>query len=194
MTVSGTADGAQGTRRASPEMVFLGAALAGAAVSVALGVYARQHTPSGEALFTLGFSGTLNMKVWLATIALVLAVIQVLLAAWMYGKLGKQTAPAWVGPTHRLVGMTAFLVLLPVAYHCLWALGFRSNVGGRVVAHSLLGCAFFGAFTLKVLCVRSHRMPGWALQVAGGLLFVILVALWLTSSLWFFRTVGFPEF
>ena len=112
----GTSD--QGT------MAFLWAALAGAAVSLVLGVYAREHHPAGQALFTLGFSGTINMKAWLATLALTLAVVQIVLALWMYGKLGDR-APSWVGPTHRLVGTCALLVSLPVVYHCLWSLGLR---------------------------------------------------------------------
>ena len=33
-------------------------------------------------------------------------------------------------------------------------------------------------------------MPGWALPVIGGVLFVILVLIWFTSSLWFMRNVG----
>ena len=60
--------------------------------------------------------------------------------------------------------------------------------------HSLFGCAFFGAFTVKVLAVRSRRMPGWTLPVVGGLLFSLLVGLWLTSALWFFDNSGFPSF
>jgi Family of unknown function (DUF6529) len=176
-------------------MAFLWAALAGAAVSLALGVYAREHHPAGQALFTLGFSGTINMKAWLATLALALAVVQVLLALWMYGKLGRRAAPPWVGPTHRLVGTLVLLVTLPVVYHCLWSLGFETDAGStRRFVHSFLGCAFYGAFTTKVLCVRSTRMPGWALPVVGGLLFACLVGLWLTSALWFFTNVGFPSF
>ena len=175
------------------EIGFLGAILIGAAVSLGLGVYGRAHDPAGQALFTLGFSGTLNMKAWLTTIVVLLAVAQVVLAMWMYGKLGAGAAPApeWVGPTHRLVGTLALLMSLPVAYHCLWALGFEPDAGQpRRFVHSLLGCAFYGAFTIKVLCVRSSRMPGWALQAVGGTLFAVLVGLWLTSSLWFFQTVG----
>jgi hypothetical protein len=34
------------------------------------------------------------------------------------------------------------------------------------------------------------RMPGWALPVLGGSVFTAIVGLWLTSSLWFFRTHG----
>ena len=176
-------------------VTLLAAALAGGAVSVALGVYGRHHKPAGQALFTLGFSGTINMKAWLASVVLLLAIAQVLLALWMYGKLGRRAAPAWVGPTHRLTGTLAFLVSLPIAYHCLWSLGFESNADhARRFWHSLFGCAFYGAFTIKVLAVRSRRMPGWTLPVVGGLTFSILVGLWLTSALWFFDNSGFPSF
>jgi Family of unknown function (DUF6529) len=171
---------------------FLLALLAGAAVAVLLGVYARNHDAAGQALFTLGFSGTINMKAWLASVVIVLGVVQVLLALWLYGKFGRP-APAWVGPTHRLVGPLALVVSLPVAYHCLWSLGFQTDTTRRLV-HAILGCAFYGAFTTKVLCVRSSRLPGWALPVMGGLVFATLVGLWLTSALWFFTTVGFPSF
>jgi hypothetical protein len=33
-------------------------------------------------------------------------------------------------------------------------------------------------------------MPRWALPVLGGLVFVIVIAIWLSSSLWYFRTSG----
>ena len=46
------------------------------------------------------------------------------------------------------------------------------------------------AFAAKVLIVRMHRFPTWALPLAGGLLFVALIGAWWTSSFWFFRQVG----
>lgn len=46
----------------------------------------------------------------------------------------------------------------------------------------------------KVIAVRSHRLPSWTLPVVGGSVFSALVVIWLTSSLWFFQNVGFPEF
>ena len=174
---------------------LLGAAAIGAAVAVALGVYGREHAPTGEKLFTLGFSATINMKAWVTTGVLVLAVVQIVLALRLYGKLGRTRAPAWVGPAHRIVGLAAFVLSLPVAYHCLWALGFESDGDQtRRFAHSLLGCAFYGAFVLKVLAVRSRRMPRQTLPVLGGLVFAVLVAVWFTSSLWFFGDAGFPSF
>src|SRR2546428_402374 len=56
----------------------------------------------------------------------------------------------------------------------------------RVLIHSLVGSALYGAVVAKVLIVRSTRFAPWVLPVAGGLLFSILLGLWLTSALWFF--------
>ena len=174
---------------------LLGAALVGAAVAVGLGVYGHHHDPAGQSLFTLGFSSTLSMKAWLATIAVTLAFVQIGLALWMYGKLRLPTAPRWVGPTHRLVGLLAFLVSLPVAYHCLWSLGFESETSQtRRFIHSLLGCAFYGAFATKMIFLRSRRMPSWALPLVGGTIFTVLVGIWLTSSWWYFDHAGFPGY
>ena len=174
---------------------LLPAALAGGAVAVVLGAYGQVHDPTGDSIFTLFFSGTINLKAWFATLAFALGVSQVLSALWMYGKLPVGgDAPEWVGPVHRLSGLAAFLVSLPVAYHCLWSLGFETDAGeARRFVHSVAGCFFYGVFSVKVLAVRSRRMPGWALPVVGGTAFTVLAVLWATSSLWFFQNVGFPE-
>ena len=131
------------------------------------------------------------MKVWLATIALAFALVQLGSALWMFGKLPLRDAPGWVGPLHRISGRLAFLFSLPVAYHCLYQLAFQ-DTSARVLAHSLLGCAFYGAFATKVTIVRSSGLPGAALPIAGGLVFTLLVAVWLTSGLWFISENGFP--
>src|SRR3954464_1276453 len=102
---------------------LLTAAGAGAAVAVALGVYGHVHDPSQRLVFTLFFSSTIALKVWFATLAVVLAVVQVGLALWIFGRLPWR-APAWAGGAHRVTGRLAFLATLPVAYHCLWSLGF----------------------------------------------------------------------
>ena len=41
--------------------------------------------------------------------------------------------------------------------------------------------------------MRSHTLPGVALPIAGGLVFTLLVAVWLTSGLWFISENGFPS-
>jgi len=172
---------------------LLGIFVAGAAVSVALGVYADSHTPTHEKPYTLFFSGTIQLKVWFATAALVLAVIQLLLAARLYGKIHvPRQAPSWLGDAHRLVGVTVFLLTLPVAYQCLWALGFQTG-STRVLLHGIFGCIFYGAFVMKVLGVRVEGLPGWVLPVVGGLVFAALVGLFLTSSVWFFTSSSAPR-
>src|SRR4051794_12926840 len=71
--------------------------LLAAGVAVALGVYAKQHSPTGRPIFTLGFSGMLQMKAWLTTIALALVVVQLLTALWMWRRLPAAGAPpGWV--------------------------------------------------------------------------------------------------
>jgi hypothetical protein len=176
----------------TPTMVFAGAALVGAFVAVAAGVYGSVHDPASETTVKWFFTSTLHLKAWFTTVALVFAILQLIGGMWMYGKLpGARSAPLWVGPAHRISGSLALLVSLPVAYHCLWSLGFDPDGGtGRRLWHSILGCAFYGAFATKVLVVRSHRMPGWALPLVGAVVFVVLVLIWLSSSLWFFREIG----
>ena len=165
---------------------------AGALVALGLGIYATVHDPAADLAITLGFTSTISMKVWLATLAVGFAVVQLLSALWMYGRLPAGEAPAWLGHVHRISGRSAFLLSLPVAYHCLYQLGFQHS-SARVLAHSLLGCAFYGAFLAKVVVVRSRSLPGAALPVAGGLVFSLLVAAWLTSGLWFITDSGFPS-
>jgi uncharacterized membrane protein YdjX (TVP38/TMEM64 family) len=75
---------------------------------------------------------------------------------------------------------------LPVAYHCIFKLGFQ-RPNGRVLAHSLLGCAVYGAFAAKVTIVRLHRFAAPVLPLAGGLLFAVLVGVWYTSSVWLYE-------
>jgi hypothetical protein len=167
-------------------------AFVGAAVAVGVGAYGSIHDPTGRSLVSLFFSGTINLKVWLATLAVGLAVLQLASALRMYEVLGRGRAADWVGIAHRISGTGAFLLSLPVAYHCLWALGFQSGAGPRVLIHSVAGCLFYGAFTAKVFAVREHGFPSWVLPVVGGAVFTAFVAVWLTSSLWFFTNVEFP--
>jgi hypothetical protein len=168
------------------------ALLIGAAVALSLGVYGNVHDPTGRSLVTLAFTRTINLKVWFATAAFALALFQLGSSLRFYGKIGKGRVPRWLRPAHRVSGTLAFLFVIPVAYHCLWALGFQAHNSTRVLAHGIAGCFFFGALTSKVLLVRTSRKPPWVLPVVGGALFAALTVVWLTSSLWFFTNVDFP--
>lgn len=180
------------TQQAMPERLtpaLIVPVLVGSAVAVVLGVYGGLHTPTGVAVNLAGFSGPLEAKVWVASSAVLLALVQAGSALVMYGKVPGVASPSWIGGLHRWSGRVAFLLAVPVAVHCLYAVGFQT-FSTRVFVHSVLGCAFFGAFTVKMLGLRRDGLPGWALPVLGGTVFALLVGLWWTSSLWFFTTIG----
>ena len=98
----------------------------------------------------------------------------------------------WLPAAHRWSGTAAFVISLPVAYHCLWSLGFATDRGARPIVHGLLGCAFYGAMATKLLALRATRLPKWAIPAIGATLVTALTGIFLTSSLWFFTTVDFP--
>jgi hypothetical protein len=163
--------------------------LLGGLVALTLGIYGRLHHPTGIAVSIAGFSSLGYVKTWLATVATVFAIIQVLSALVMYGKIPHVPAPSWIGTVHRWSGRIAFVTAVPVAMHCLYALGFQTY-STRVLVHSVLGCAFFGAFTVKMLILPKRGLPGWVLPVAGAVVFMVLIGVWFTSAYWFFATYG----
>jgi hypothetical protein len=144
--------------------------------------------PSAGNYFDLVFSDPIHMKAWLATAAVALALFQLFTAAWIFRRL-PWSKPAWVNPAHRWSGRLAFLATLPVAYHCIFKLGYQ-DATDRAMWHSLTGCAFFGAYAAKVTIVRLRRFPGATLPIAGALLFTVLIVVWWTSARWFFDQVG----
>jgi Family of unknown function (DUF6529) len=162
-----------------------------ALITLTVGLVARRtvREPYATPFFHLFFRDTLDMKAWLVTAALVLGVGQLLTAARIYELLRFPPKGRLYQVVHRWSGRAAVVLTLPVAYHCVFLLGFGTH-SPRVLIHSLLGSAFYGAVAAKVLIVRSTRFAAWVLPVAGGLLFSILLALWLTSALWFFTTTA----
>ena len=160
-------------------------------VSAGLAAYARVHPGDGAALTTLGFSGMLQMKAWLATAAAVLVVVQVLSALAMWRKLpGVAAAATWPVPVHRWSGTVAFLLTLPVMFHCVWSLGFAQG-DARTVVHSVAGCALYGVFAAKMLALRLPSLPRGTVPLLGGLLVTLVLAVWFTSALWFFTRSGY---
>jgi hypothetical protein len=160
--------------------------LVGCLVAVLLGVYGGLHEPTGFSINIIGFSTGAYAKAWLATLAALLGVVQVLSARIMYSRHG---APAWISTLHRWSGRIAVLLTVPVVVHCLFALGF-GTYSTRVLVHSLLGCVFYGAFVAKMLSLTRRGLPNWALPVFGGLVFTALIVVWLTSAVWLFGAKG----
>jgi hypothetical protein len=159
--------------------------LLGAAVAVFLGVFAVFHTPS-PAVPTLGFESVRSMMIWLTAGAGAFAVVQLITAVTMYTRGGRVVAVV-----HRASGMTAVVLTLPVAYACLWSLGFADQ-NLRVLLHSIAGCLLYGALVTKLLALHVHRMPSWLIPVAGSLLFTGVVVSVLTTSVWYFTEFGAP--
>jgi Family of unknown function (DUF6529) len=162
--------------------------LVGALVAVGLGAYGRLHEPAGHAIGLAGFSTLSYAKAWLASVAALFGVVQLLTGMTLAGRL-LAGSPSWAAGLHRWSGRIAVLVSVPVAVQCLYALGFQSG-GTRVWLHSILGCVFYGAFTTKMLSLSRPGTPRWAVPLLGGLVFTVLVVVWLTSALWLFTRQG----
>ena len=143
-------------------------------------------------IVTSVFSSTIAAKAWFASAAVALAIVQVSTGARIFGKLQHviPLPPRILSPIHRWSGRLAILFTLPVAFHCIFILGF-STYNTRVLAHSIVGSFVYGVIVVKLLMVHSRKHPGWALPVAGGTLFAVLVTLWATSAAWYFTNVRF---
>ena len=181
------------TGRRSTVVRLAGIGLVAAGVAVALYVAGRVHTPNYTfGLFGRVGLGAVTLKSMLATVAVGMAALQVLLALWIYRKLPLAGQPPHpVRPVHRIIGFALFALTVPIAVHCLIAYGVQLT-SLRVAVHSLAGCFFYGAFAAKVLLVHSRRLPGWALPVAGGTLAVLAGVLWYTSALWYYNGYQLP--
>jgi len=62
-----------------------------------------------------------------------------------------------------------------------------------VAIHSIAGCFFYGAFVAKVLLVRTRRLPGWVLPVAGGTLAAVPGVLWYASAVRYHNGYQLPH-
>jgi len=167
--------------------------LLGAVVAVVLYIIGRVHTPDYTAsLFGQTGLNAIMLKSALASAALALAVVQVLLALWIYRKLPLAgRPPRAIRMTHRIIGFVTIALTIPIAIHCFLAYGVNLS-DSRHIIHSIVGCAVYGAFVVKVLFVQSRRLPGWALPVAGGLLALLIALLWYSSALWYYNGYSVP--
>jgi hypothetical protein len=143
-------------------------------------------------IVTVVFSSTIAAKAWFASAAIVLALVQVSTGARIFGKLQRliPLKRPWPNRIHRWSGRLAFLCTLPVAFHCIFILGFQTR-DARVAAHSILGSFVYGVFAVKIFFVHDHDHPRWTLPLVGGTLFAVLITLWLTSAFWYFTNVRF---
>src|SRR5258708_34746950 len=110
---------AGGQRSRSAATVALTGGVLALAVAVAIFAVGRNVTPDYTAgLFGRHLGDAVSLKARLATVVLALALVQLVLALWMYCRLpGAGGAPAAVPRVHRAVGGLAFLAAIPVAAH-----------------------------------------------------------------------------
>jgi hypothetical protein len=167
----------------------------GAAVGVAIFAVGRQVTPDYTAgLFGRHLTDAVRLKAQLGTALLAMALIQLTLALWMYGRLpGAGRAPRRIGTVHRVIGALLFLLSVPIAVHCIRAYGIELTPA-RAAVHSLAGCFFYGAFAAKVLVVQSRRLPGWLLPLLGGTLVAAVAVSWYAAALWYLDGYTLPHF
>jgi hypothetical protein len=164
------------------------------AIGVAAALYAAGRLIQPSYAFSLFGADPIPVKSLLATIALALAGVQVLLALWIYRKLPLAASPPRPVPAvHRAIGFAVFAVTVPVAVHCLIACGVQLT-SPRAAIHSIAGCFCYGACAAKVLLVPSRRLTGWARPAAGGTLAIVIGVLWYTSALWYYNGFQLPAF
>ena len=143
-------------------------------------------------IVTSVFSSPIAAKAWFATAAGALALVQITTAARIFGKLQNVIRLPYerVKRIHRWSGRLALLCTLPVAFHCIFILGFKST-DTRVLVHSTIGSFVYGVFAVKIFFVHDRAHPRWVLPIVGGTLFTTLAALWSTSAFWYFTNVRF---
>jgi hypothetical protein len=143
-------------------------------------------------IVTTVFSAPIAFKAWFATAALALVVVQVATGARIFGRLERfvPIPRPQVNRVHRWSGRLAILCTLPVAFHCVFILGFQTT-DARVLAHSILGSFVYGVLAVKLFFVHDDAHPRWTLPLVGGTTAAVLTSLWTTSALWYFTNVGF---
>jgi len=100
-----------------------------ALITLTVGLVAggKVREPYATPFFHLFFRDVLQMKAWLVTAAVVLACGQLLTAARIYEVLRFPPKGRFYHGVHRWSGRAAIVLTLPVAYHCIFLLGFGAN-------------------------------------------------------------------
>ena len=125
-----------------------------------------------------------NLLLWKvvgASLVLLLAGLQVLLAARFWGV--TSVPPVTVGAAarwHRIVGRAALLVALVVAISCIAGPAGPTSPT-RVLLHSIFGSLVFLILAAKFALIRVLRSGDRLLPWIGTSLFLVFGAIWATS-------------
>ena len=120
-----------------------------------------------------------EVKVVLASVALALAVYQLLLIAVGYGKLRPSFLDARpASAAHRASGDAIVVILVVVAAMCVSVFGFEDDA----VVHVVAGSALLGVLALKIAVLRWWHGAGRLLPLLGTSVFLLLALTWLSSA------------
>ncbi len=123
-----------------------------------------------------------------ASLAFVLAVLNLLIMLQLYGKIRLfPWAPEFLAWWHRRQGDVILVLFVLIAYHCV-RYGYVDPGSPRVLSHSILGSLTMAVITLKLLTVRWIPRLMDHIAVIGATLFVATTGTVLTSALWYFLT------
>jgi hypothetical protein len=120
-----------------------------------------------------------EVKVVLASVALALAVYQLVVIAVGYGRLRLPClAPSPAFKAHRAVGDTIALLMLCTGVMCLSVYGFEDDMA----VHAVAGSALLAVLAVKVSVVRRDFGLGRFLPLLGLSVFLLLSVTWATSA------------
>jgi small-conductance mechanosensitive channel len=120
-----------------------------------------------------------EVKVLLASVALALAVYQLVLIAIGYGKLRPRfLAAAPASRTHRAVGDTIAVLLVVTALMCVGYFGLEDDAS----LHMIAAIALLSVLALKIAVIRWWHALGRFLPALGISVWLLLALTWVTSA------------
>jgi small-conductance mechanosensitive channel len=120
-----------------------------------------------------------EVKVLLASVALALAVYQLVLIAIGYGKLRRPfLAAAPASRTHRAVGDTIAVLLVITSLMCVGYFGLEDDASLHMVA----AIALLSVLALKIAVIRWWHALGRFLPALGISVWLLLALTWVTSA------------
>ena len=123
-----------------------------------------------------------------ASLAFVLAVLNLLIMLQLYGKIRLfPWASEPLGWWHRRQGDVILVLFVLIAYHCV-RYGYIDPGSPRVLGHSILGSLTLAVIALKFVTVRWIPRLMDHIAVIGASLFVATMGTVFTSALWYFAT------
>lgn len=91
---------------------------------------------------------------------------------------------------HRFQGYVGLIIILFVAYNCVFVWALPKAGSPRVLAHSLLGTSVLMLIMVKIVINRVFQQFYTQLPKVGVTLALAITALWFTGAGWYFYTFG----